>query len=222
MVVEHHPIKAPPPGTVGAEEQTEDEAIRICAAPSLWMGGRQWAQELSALGVKPGETLALACPPGIVWVQGWVAALRQGLGIVPAAAAQAHLTLTPEGHLERNLAVPHALFPLQAGPGVWTQSAPGHGPWQWTPGESLLEMARTKGAELDIRTGQRVLCPGAWSHTSTLLAGVIPALVAGAELHVLAHGAKPERLRHSDSWPNHVLGELAGAWPPPSVGSSRF
>jgi len=43
-------------------EHRADRPEHVCAAPSLWMGGRELAAELSELGLGPGQVLELAVP----------------------------------------------------------------------------------------------------------------------------------------------------------------
>jgi len=68
-------------------EHRADRPEHVCAAPSLWMGGRELAAELSELGLGPGQVLELAVPLGIRWVQGLIGALRVGAAVTPASQA---------------------------------------------------------------------------------------------------------------------------------------
>ena len=83
-------------------EHRAERPEHVCAAPSLWMGGRELAGRLRELGVGPGQVLELDLPLGIRWVQGLVAALRVGAAVttvhgpeLPLAARLGSLDLEP-------------------------------------------------------------------------------------------------------------------------------
>ena len=62
-------------------EHRPGEAEHVCAAPSLWMGARELALELSArceAAGPDGPALVLDLQPGVRWVQALVAGLRVG------------------------------------------------------------------------------------------------------------------------------------------------
>ena len=73
MVIEH---------SAGAPE-------RICASPSLWMGGKRVAELLREAGLGEGHRVGYSGQSKIAWVQTFVGCLRVGACFTPAASIEA-------------------------------------------------------------------------------------------------------------------------------------
>ncbi|MBL6720510.1 MAG: hypothetical protein ISQ08_03775 [Planctomycetes bacterium] len=151
-------------------EHRRGELEHVCAAPSLWMGGRELALGLQGAGFLAGQDLHLALEPGVRWVQGLVAGLRVGavLHLGPSSPAKA-----------------------------WSLSSAGLAPPAVSPHDAAAGPARGIGsAELTrtalVRAGR--CAPGApvglepWtsSHATHAAGAALAALHDGAELHLFA------------------------------------
>lgn len=176
-------------------EHDRDGIASMCAAPSLWMRARELQQDLRDLQASPGETLALALPPGVAWVQGLIAGLRFGARVWPEDTTNASLRF--DGH---TITRTHpAATPCPEDGGVWTNPDPTF----WS--EHTL-LARALERPCDAET--RVLCEGDWRRPEVLLDGVLMALCAGAELHVLQPGTPHAVLDLTASHPDLIISSL--------------
>lgn len=161
-------------------EHRAERPEHVCAAPSLWMGGRELAGHLKELGVGPGQVLALDLPLGIRWVQGLVAALRVG-----AAVTTAH---GPELPLAARLGS-RGLVPIAPGRRATSECVA----WIDAAGVELSrgdldELVPALSGEWGLAEGLRVLGELEGGHRQDLAAS-LAVLFAEGELHVV-HGEK--------------------------------
>lgn len=153
-------------------EHRRGELEHVCAAPSLWMGGRELALGLQESGFLAGQDLHLAVEPGVRWVQGLVAGLRLG--------AVLHLGSEPQVR---------AWSLSSAGVAAPASAAPSCGPSQAGPGG--LPSAELTSAAL-ARAGRCLpgapvgLEPWASTHAPHAAGAALAALYDGAELHLFA------------------------------------
>lgn len=190
----------------------------ITPAASIWTGARLWCAAFRGKGLRPGDRLVLALPPSAAFVQVLIAALWDGLTIVPVRPTEsvddvldqvaARGAVTTQQH-------PHAWMP--DGP-----AGPLHEPEQLafssqppTPdARFLLRTSGTTGArrwvalsDLNVAavlgshlphlglTESRVLSVLPWTHAFGLLLDLLPAILSGAEIiRDEAGGRDPERL----------------------------
>lgn len=142
--------------------------MTLCAAPSLWMGARVVANALRDAGAQPGDVVACTEPHGPAWVQTLV------------GTARARCAYGPVGHPARWIVDPalqvrshDADAPRADGIGLRHETTLRWVPWQALPFD----------AEAPHPAGHTVAPPSGWHDHDTFLAHVLPALVAGAELH---------------------------------------
>ena len=63
-------------------------------AASVWAGARLWTQGFRDAGLRRGDRIVLALPPSPAWLQVFVAALWDGLTLIPAPVPLHHDALT--------------------------------------------------------------------------------------------------------------------------------
>lgn len=175
-------------------EHNDQGIASMCAAPSLWMRARELQPHLQDLAARPGESLALATPPGVAWVQALAAGLRFGLQVWPEDTPRASLRFDG-ADIAR---VQEASTSLEDEGGVWTHDGSG---WRMWSEHILLERATEHACEPELR----VLCQGDWRHPDLLLDGVLMTLCAQAELHVLQPGVERDALALTDSHPDLII-----------------
>lgn len=175
MIVEHRP---------GVPES-------ICAAPSLWMGGKLVAERLRAQGIGPGHRVRYQGPPGAVFVQALVGTLRAGAAFhaedlgpegLPAHAvvhADLSLEIPPERPAEGDATARLIARTAAGGPVVVLGEAELEA--RAAEGVSLLGLL---GAAKGDDTALRIGCAGGWSDWRLVVVEVLGALLHEAELHL--------------------------------------
>lgn len=152
-------------------ETSEDDDLCICAAPSLWMGARWIAGGLEGQGFQPGQTVSTTRSSGAVWLQALVATLRVGGGF-DASRVWPDWLVDPERVIH-----PGQSSSLPAPRGIRLHR---RGTWAWHAAEKWpLDPRR-------YRRGDCVTCSEDWSDEAVFFDKLLPALVAGAELHCAA------------------------------------
>lgn len=160
-------------------EHRADRPEHVCAAPSLWMGGRELAASLTDLGLGPGRVLLLDLPLGIRWVQGLVAALRIGAAVTTVHGPELPLAARlGAGGLEPVTPAAHG-----TAEGVAWIDASGT---ELTRGE-LDELVPALVEEWSLEAGLRVLGDLGGEHRTDLAAS-LAVLHAEGELHVIPDG----------------------------------
>lgn len=192
----------------------------VMPAASLWTGSRVWVRAFRDAGLRQGQRLVLALPPSPGFVQALVAAWWEGLTVAPAppeadvAALAAHLdACVTVGSVARRDA------------GHWTTDAAGLPEVSAAPVRPTTQAAtpdarlllRTSGttgeprwialsdanlgAVLDSHraawpeAGARMVSVLPWHHAFGLVLDLLPALLAGAEIHRDAAAVRdPQRL----------------------------
>lgn len=169
-------------------EHRRGELEHVCAAPSLWMGGRELALGLEGAGFQEGQGLHLALEPGVRWVQGLVAGLRSGAVLhLGAASTGAAWSLSSQG-----------LAPPADGEAAREQESPEPAGCRLTSGEltrAALALAGRCAPGAPVR-----LEPWSPASVARAAAAALGALHDGAELHLFADSGPggPERLHLTD------------------------
>lgn len=160
-------------------EHQEHGAESVCAAPSLWMGGRRHAHRLRA---EPPAWVQPEGTPGADWVQLLVGALRAGVPFVMPAAARVDPQSPPwQG----------AVVVLRG---------------EVVAAEALLARALAAARRCGITQGKVVHTSGDWSDPAVFFSGVMAPLCVGAELHLGPDsGDVAAVLKRADTVPDVVV-----------------
>ncbi|MEM1042177.1 MAG: AMP-binding protein [Bacteroidota bacterium] len=191
---------------------------------SLWVGARHWVETFRKVGLRPGDRLVVALPPGAPFVQVLVAALWEGITLAPVAPdANAERVL---GELDARAAVvASAAAGVPASVGMWVpdgvagpvQTLPPPRTAAEPPTEDVCFLLRTSGTEgaprwvalsdanvfavlgshrphLGLSESACVLSGLPWHHAFGLVLELLPALLAGAEIVRVQAPRDPEAL----------------------------
>ena len=157
-------------------EHRSDAVETLCASPSLWMGGRLFAQELAERELGCGAALHFELPPGIRFAQALVGALRAGVAVDlrPAGSRKAGHRLGPDG------------LAVSAEPPAVAESTA----WIAPDGSSLTRdeldsLVPRLAAHHHLREGLRVRVGAAGRDAEVSVAALLAPLWAGCEVHVL-------------------------------------
>ncbi|MBC8138906.1 MAG: acyl--CoA ligase [Fibrella sp.] len=181
----------------------------VIPAASLWTGARLWIDSLRAAEVRPGDRIAIALPPSPAFIQVLIAALWEGLTIVPLpyrssaeetsaliAAVDARLTVSERFSSNDGVWRPDGVSGPDTREGDMTLRPTRHAP---TPGVCFI--FRQSGAfialssdnvwgslsdqlpQLHLREAEtRILSLLPWDTAGGILRDLLPGLLAGAEI----------------------------------------
>jgi hypothetical protein len=193
MVVEHGP----------------DRPETICAAPSLWMGGKLVAERLREAGLGPGDRVAYVGEARAGYVQALVGCLRVGVTFLPREIAlaehEAHATVSADLAVTRGALSPRGDEELRM-----LLRASDTGAVVGLRGDDLDALA-TDAALLLPGDGVRIGGRGEWTEWRSVALEVLGGLFVGAEIHVVGAGVTREQLAATGSLPNVVVHHADGA-----------
>lgn len=168
-------------------------------AASVWVGARAYVRAFREAGLRPGDRLTLALPPSVAFVQALVAALWDGLTVVPGAAdlaeevdARAIVAAAPGPHrwtpdgLSGPLGAPelrptaHARTPA-ARFLLRTSGTSGAPSWVALSDANVWAVLDSHRAPLAL-DGARVLSVLPWTHAFGLLLDLLPSLFWASEI----------------------------------------
>lgn len=186
---------------------------RLCPGASLWTAGRTWAAWLQQSGLRPGDRLAVSLPNGRLFVVLLLACLRTGVVFCPLPERLA------DGERQRRLQAldPALVIGLPSGvlvdPTAIEPPAPVCRPATVTSGQDLAVILWSSGTAgtaraiglnesnllaqasahlplLGLGPESRLVSYLPWSHCFGLGIELLPALLAGAEIHAVPDGGR--------------------------------
>jgi len=191
MVVEHR---------AGAPET-------ICAAPSLWMGGKLVAERLREQGIGEGHRVCYDGPAGAPFVQALVGILRTGAAFVGEALEGAVPHAVVHHDLGVTVSAPHAANEAASTRMIF-RSADGRDIVRMT-GSDVDALAKTAAELLQQREADgalRIGCLGDWRDWRVAVIEVLGGLSLGSELHLGCHDVPGAQLEALGSLPDVVIG----------------
>jgi hypothetical protein len=187
----------------------------ICAAPSLWMGGKLVAERLREGALGPGDRVAYVGPSRAGYVQALVGCLRAGVTFLPCELALdglgAHATVGEDLLVARGGAAP------QGDPAVRMLFEVSGAAVGLTDDE-LDALASDAGVLLhgeDVRIGST----GDWTDWRFVTFELLGGLFAGAEIHVVGRDVSAAQLAMTGSLPNVIVRREGDAFSLPAMPS---
>jgi hypothetical protein len=206
MVVEH---------VVGGPET-------ICAAPSLWMGGKLVAERLRELGIREGSRVRYDGPSGALFVQALVGVLRTGAAFVaealdgaePHAVVHEDLSVTSTG-ASTSLGA-SGLEDARSGAPRSKEDESVRMIFRAADGKELVRLSEedidalaAAGAELlrrpSVDDALRIGCLGDWRDWRVAVVELLGGLALGSELHLGFEKVPSRQLEAIHSLPDVIV-----------------
>lgn len=187
-------------------EHAADAPESICAAPSLWMGGKLVAEALEAAGIGPGDLVAFVGRSRACWVQTLVGSLRRGacFDCSNESAVRACAQVIVDDRLEPKT----------------TSTARG----SVDPGARLAFDGGVTLSELDVEAlaldamalldgpYERVASHGEWGDWRVFACEVLGPLCQRREIHVIAPQTPASQLEKNGSLPQVMTQRMRRRW----------
>ena len=187
-------------------EYAADAPENICAAPSLWMGGRLVAKALAAEGIGPGDRVSFAGLSRVCWVQTLIGSLRRSACFdcsnEPSARARAQVIV--DDRLELTI-TSTARGSVDAGARLAFD------------GDVTLSEADIEALAVDARalldgSYERVATHGEWGDWRVFACEVLGPLCQGREIHVVSAQTRASQLEEQGSLPQFMTRRTRRRW----------
>ncbi len=153
---------------------------RVGDADALWEGARKSAGALRDFGLRAGDRLAVLLPPGVAYVQWFLACLGARITFVPCASLAGVPAQAVVGGSGELAALPSLERASRPGERVLLRSGQG---WERMDDDALREAAAARDLG-PLAPGLRVWSGGGWRDRRSVSRELLPLLARGCAVHV--------------------------------------